>query len=160
MQSDHTTLFKSRWDAYQWSLDNDVLGHKDVLQKARLLIETVVCDQPINILDLGCGNSAPVIELISHLHLVNYYGTDLAENALQEAKSLTDQLAIPVRFFRRNLFEGIPASLNINFIFSSSWSAGRKTKAVSYPVSAGRQRLLLLFNRYCPLPIPESGCLH
>ena len=119
MSSDHTTLFKNRWDAYQWSLENDVLGHRAILQKARWLIKSALGDQPVNMLDLGCGNATPVVELMSDLHLAHYSGIDLAENVLQEAEALMNHLVVPVRLFRRDLFEGVPESLSVNFIFSS-----------------------------------------
>ena len=119
MNSDHTTLFKSGWDAYQWALDNDVMGHRDILQKARLLIESVVGDQSIHMLDLGCGNAAPAIEIMSNLQLESYCGIDQAENVLREARKSINHLALPNRMFQRNLFDGIPESLTVNLIFSS-----------------------------------------
>lgn len=119
MVSDHTTIFKSAWDSYQWTLDNDVMGHSKILPKVRLLIESVTQGQRIKMLDLGCGNAAPAVELITNMKMAHYYGVDLAGNVLLEAEALMNHLSIPARLFERDLFEGIPESLSVNLIYSA-----------------------------------------
>ncbi|MET4708376.1 class I SAM-dependent methyltransferase [Endozoicomonas lisbonensis] len=101
-------FFKDQWNAYQWVVDNNLMGHRELLTAATSFIEDRYRDSPVAMADFGCGNSLLIPEMTRSVQLDGYCGIDLAENALSMAKQLLECNGIKHQLLCQDLFSGMP----------------------------------------------------
>ena len=75
------------WRAYQKIVENDYLGHAKFFQR---LTEEVCArfQESVTILDLGCGDTAPIQGLLQAIPVEHYCGMDVSETALEHARQM------------------------------------------------------------------------
>ncbi|MCW7553520.1 class I SAM-dependent methyltransferase [Endozoicomonas gorgoniicola] len=103
-----TSVFKDQWNAYQWAVDNNLMGHHELLAAAQLFIQDRYKNSSVTMVDFGCGNSLLIPEMTRSVQLEYYFGIDLADNALAMASELLERSHIRSQQFCRDLFLGIP----------------------------------------------------
>ncbi|AMO57105.1 hypothetical protein GZ77_00660 [Endozoicomonas montiporae] len=115
-----TSVFKDRWSAYQWLVENNLMGLREILVAARSFIQDRYKDSSVTLTDFGCGNSLLIPELTHSVQLDYYFGIDLAENALSMAQRLLESNRIKYRQFCQDLFLGMPqVSCSSDLIYSA-----------------------------------------
>lgn len=121
MKSDtEISLFQREWHSYQWVINNNVMGHKELLSEAREILEQTFVSHPVSMMDLGCGDSSLIPQLVSNLNLTHYTGIDLAENVLKIATENLATLNTPYSFHCSNLFTTTPRDMpRPNLVYSA-----------------------------------------
>ncbi|WP_252179735.1 class I SAM-dependent methyltransferase [Endozoicomonas sp. 4G] len=112
-------IFNEQWQCYRWLVDNNVMGHQQLMRLATDKLMQHYGDQKVNLLDLGCGDASLVPEMTRRLSLTSYTAVDLAESVLAIARQNMQQPGVVSQFFLSNIFEPLPAKGSYNLIFSS-----------------------------------------
>ncbi len=86
--------FFVRWNAYQKLVDFNYMDHAGLFGRLAEEIESRF-DAPISILDVGCGDAAPLDKWLGHLDISHYAGIDEATNALEMARTKLQSRGIP-----------------------------------------------------------------
>ena len=84
----------SEWVSYEKIVANDYMHHRDFIA---LLAEHVghELEQPLAIVDLGCGDAQPVLPLLRGFEVGRYVGVDNSPAAIDRARQALAGLAIP-----------------------------------------------------------------
>jgi ubiquinone/menaquinone biosynthesis C-methylase UbiE len=100
--------FFVRWNAYKKLVDFNYMDHVGLFG---CLAEEIGArfGGPVDILDIGCGDAAPLNKWLSHLDIGHYSGVDEAANALELASEKLTALEIPHRLFPGELTEVLPS---------------------------------------------------
>ena len=115
-----TSIFQDQWDAYQWLIDHNAMGHSELITTGKTLLDEFLCDNPVQMTDLGCGNSLLIPDLTCDIDLEAYCGVDLAGNALARSKAILSPLGLRLQHIQHNLFNGLPAkAMQANLIYSA-----------------------------------------
>ena len=94
------------WQIYEKLLIHDYMDHRaffDRLQ-AELLARF---DRPISILDLGCGDLAPILPMLSSVPVQRYVGVDESEVALRIAAQRLDRMGQDARLVENDLLAAL-----------------------------------------------------
>jgi ubiquinone/menaquinone biosynthesis C-methylase UbiE len=76
------------WGTYQKVVAGDYMHHRDFFAALVDEVETRLA-QPLAIIDIGCGDVQPVLDLLKHFQIERYVGIDQSQAALELAhKSL------------------------------------------------------------------------
>lgn len=96
----------SEWVSYEKIVANDYMHHRDFIA---LLAEHVgrELEQPLAIVDLGCGDAQPVLPLLREFEVGRYLGVDNSPAAIDRARRTLARLAIPFELF----CESMPGAL-------------------------------------------------
>ena len=94
------------WRAYQILLDNDYLGHVAFFQALKEEIRRRF-DGAVSILDLGCGDTSPILPLLRELEISHYCGIDKTDTALSKAETNLTSLGIPSQLYAGDLLDTI-----------------------------------------------------
>lgn len=147
-----TSIFMNQWQAYQWAIEQNVMGHEQLVEIAAELINQQFQNRPVIMADLGCGDSRFIPDLTRTIHLDRYYGIDLADNALNLSAQWLLNNNITFQQFSHDLFSGLPETqVPPNFIYSSfaihhgDTSQKRQLMQALYQ-QAGRGTLFLLID--------------
>ncbi len=112
-------IFNEQWQCYRWLVDNNVMGHQQLMRLATRKLMQHYGDQKVNLLDLGCGDASLAAEMTRELSLTSYTAVDLAESVLAMAKENMQKPGVDSQFFLSNIFEPLPGRGSYNLIFSS-----------------------------------------
>lgn len=78
-------LFDS-WNTYEKVVANDYMHHRDFF--VALVQEVKARDlAPLSVADLGCGDCAPILDLLRCFEVHDYLGIDQSESALRRARA-------------------------------------------------------------------------
>lgn len=91
-------LFVSNWTVYQRVVANNYMFHRELYAAAEKLLGELEVS-PIRLLDLGCGDAAPLAPMLRTLPLSSYTGVDLSDVALQHAAQHLAVLPCPVKLW-------------------------------------------------------------
>jgi len=102
-----TDALFSEWQAYKKLVDNDYMYHSEFFG---CLAEEISkrFDQPVDILDIGCGDAAPLKKWLSRVDINHYTGIDEAVNALAQAEENLLSTGIPHRLYPGELTDVLP----------------------------------------------------
>ena len=115
-----TTIFNDQWESYQWLIDCNIMGHKELLGVGREWVIDCLNDKPVSMTDLGCGNSMLVPDLVDGISLDSYCGVDLAGNALALSRALLNKNNINAHHFQQSFFDDLPdKALLSNLVYSA-----------------------------------------
>ena len=118
LRDEATSVFKDQWNTYQWVVDNNLMGHHELLTAAKSFIQDRYKNSSVTMADFGCGNSLLIPEMTRSVQLEYYFGIDLADNTLAMSKELLERSNIRSRQFCQDLFLGLPEiSLIPNLIY-------------------------------------------
>jgi ubiquinone/menaquinone biosynthesis C-methylase UbiE len=73
------------WSTYEKVVANDYMLHRKFFASLMDQIETRL-DQPLSIIDIGCGDAQPVLTLLERFQIERYIGIDQSETALDRAR--------------------------------------------------------------------------
>ena len=80
----------NEWSTYGRVVAHDCMHHRDFFAALSDELRGLIED-PLSILDLGCGDALPVVDLFQNFEVVRYVGIDQSEAALTRARAtLTD----------------------------------------------------------------------
>ena len=90
------SLFEE-WRAYEKLVEQDYIGHKRFFQCLEEKVDRRF-KKPVSILDLGCGDAAPIRDMLARLSVERYCGVDDSATALVRASptSSGDSTRIPL----------------------------------------------------------------
>ena len=76
----------NEWTTYEKVVANDYMHHRDFLTALKLEVDRQL-QAPLSIVDLGCGDCAPVMTLVKSFGTERYFGIDQSERALRGART-------------------------------------------------------------------------
>ena len=89
-----TSELFDEWTTYEKVLTNDYMHHRDFF--ASLAGElSIRLQEPLSIVDLGCGNCAPIVTLLNCFEVNRYVGIDQSETALAQAQANLAATGVP-----------------------------------------------------------------
>lgn len=88
-----TQLF-DEWTTYEKVVANDYMHHRTFLAKLETEIGYRI-RAPLAVVDLGCGDCAPIIPLLQRFQIDRYSGIDQSENALARAQANLETTGMP-----------------------------------------------------------------
>lgn len=102
----------SHWASYKSAVDADYIHHVEMIAAvhAVLVARGFVGD----LLDLGCGDAAPIPSLVADLPLASYTGMDVTPEALDLARSTVAVLGVPVTLLQAD-FAGALTRMDRHF---------------------------------------------
>lgn len=94
------------WQIYEKLLIHDYMDHRAFFN--RLQAEILArFKRPVAILDLGCGDLAPIQGMLENVPVQRYVGIDESEVALTLAARRLEQLSVPRRLVNGDLLEAM-----------------------------------------------------
>ena len=99
------TLFHE-WRAYQKLVENDYMGHAQFFQRMSRAAAARFF-QPVDILDMGCGDTTPVQSMLREIQLDHYCGIDVSETALEHANALFADSNLPHKLIKGDILETV-----------------------------------------------------
>ncbi len=112
-------IFNEQWQCYRWLVDNNIMGHQQLMRLATRKLRQHFGHQAVHLLDLGCGDASLAAEMTRELSLTSYTAVDLAESVLAMAKQNMRQPGVDAEFFLSDIFAPLPVNGSYNLIFSS-----------------------------------------
>lgn len=97
------SLFEE-WRAYEKLVEQDYIGHKRFFQCLEEKVNRRF-KKPVSILDLGCGDAAPIRDMLARLSVERYCGVDDSATALVRAERNLQPLEIPYRLCSGDLLD-------------------------------------------------------
>jgi len=79
-------LFSKRWSAYEKVLKHNHMFHNEIYSDIKGYINKRKLNEPITILEPGCGDASQTIKLFKNIDVARYCGIDLSAFALNIAK--------------------------------------------------------------------------
>ncbi len=97
----------ARWDAYRAAVSNDYIHHREAFAAMRsALVERGTIG---SLLDLGCGDAAPVPDLVRGLGMTSYTGVDVTPEALDLARTTLAPLRADIDLVEGDFTVALPA---------------------------------------------------
>ncbi|MEN8770420.1 MAG: class I SAM-dependent methyltransferase [Glaciecola sp.] len=82
MSADYNHIFNQHWTIYQKILQHDYMGHQAVFGLLEGSLVTHFTHQPLDLLDIGCGDAQTLAAFLQTSSLQSYTGIDLSKEAL------------------------------------------------------------------------------
>lgn len=101
------------WRVYEKLLIHDYMDHRSFFGHLQRHVAQRY-QRPISILDLGCGDSTPILPLLQAVDLKRYVGVDESAGALEFAGQSLQKLALPYELIRGDILSSLQ-SLQENF---------------------------------------------
>lgn len=86
-QTDPTQLFIRNWEIYQKVIEKNYMRHKELGETVQKHLNEYSHQNPIQMLDIGCGDAHQISKQLKLIHTISYTGFDLSEQATQTAKN-------------------------------------------------------------------------
>lgn len=83
---DPTQIFIRNWEIYQKIIRENYMKHNELAAHSQVHLNRLSLQQPIKILDIGCGDAHQISKQLKDLNLSSYTGYDLSAQAIQFAK--------------------------------------------------------------------------
>lgn len=120
---DHSAVevFLKSWGVYQDVIRHNYMFHHEIAEAVRSELSVMSSEQPLKILDLGCGDGSMTLNLLTKSRILSYLGCDLSKPALDIAKQQAANLQIDARFLcddMLNVVEELPAG-SVDLVVSS-----------------------------------------
>jgi ubiquinone/menaquinone biosynthesis C-methylase UbiE len=96
-----------QWSAYEKLVDNDYMHHRRFFRRLAAEIRRRF-DAPVKILDLGCGDAAPIGTVLRDLNIGLYCGVDESETAMAMAGQRLSSLGISHELYPGDFRELLP----------------------------------------------------
>lgn len=75
-------MFQDSWLVYKKILDGNYMFHQQINQDLKQFCRTQFADQPVRIVELGCGDASQSCQIFAGCHVKQYLGYDLSDIAL------------------------------------------------------------------------------
>jgi len=73
------------WSVYQEIIEHNYMFHREIIEAVKQQLASSQNQNPITVLDLGCGDASMALPLLKNLTIQNYIGCDLSQPALDIA---------------------------------------------------------------------------
>lgn len=103
--SHQQSLFDRSWNVYKKIVAADYMHHKRLRQLAAVEIRSIGTENPIAILDIGCGDSSPFIPLLDIRPVSGYTGYDLSAVAIEYCRRNLSATKVPFELKTGNMTE-------------------------------------------------------
>lgn len=87
--------FFDQWQIYDLILRHDYMAHRGIQTTLRQSLATTQLSN-IDLLDLGCGDSSQIVDILAQLPMGSYTGIDLSPIALSKARQNLEAAVYPV----------------------------------------------------------------
>lgn len=120
---DHSAVevFLKSWGVYQDVIRHNYMFHHEIAETVRSELSVMPSEQPLKVLDLGCGDGSMTLNLLPKSRILSYLGCDLSKPALDIAKEQAVNLQIDARFLCDDMLkvvEELPAG-SVDLVVSS-----------------------------------------
>ena len=95
---DPTQIFIRNWEIYQKIIRENYMKHKELAAHSQVYLNQLSLQQPIKLLDIGCGDAHQISKQLKDLNLSSYTGYDLSAQAIQFAKQNVEKLNTKIDF--------------------------------------------------------------
>jgi 2-polyprenyl-3-methyl-5-hydroxy-6-metoxy-1,4-benzoquinol methylase len=95
---DPTQIFIRNWEIYQKIIRENYMKHKELAAHSQVFLNQLSLQQPIKLLDIGCGDAHQISKQLKDLNLSSYTGYDLSAQAIQFAKQNVEKLNTKIDF--------------------------------------------------------------
>jgi len=120
IDSKQQTLFDRSWNLYKKIVAADFMHHQRLQELAADEIRVMESEQPISILDIGCGDGSPFIPLLDIRPVASYTGYDLSQVAIEYSRSNLSATQVPFELKTGNMTELIlEENQRFDLIYSS-----------------------------------------
>ena len=83
---DPTQIFIRNWEIYQKIIHENYMKHTELAAHSQVYFNQLSLQQPIKLLDIGCGDAHQISKQLKDLNLSSYTGYDLSAQAIEFAK--------------------------------------------------------------------------
>ena len=94
-----------QWNIYQKVIQNNYMFHKQIYHEVHKLLLNHFRQEPLSLLDLGCGDSSLIAKNIKDVPIYHYHGIDISEIALDAAKKNFASYSFDIVFSNGDYFE-------------------------------------------------------
>jgi len=116
-----TDALFEEWQGYRKVVDNDYMSHQRFFRCAKQQLQQRFRN-PVAILDLGCGDAAPIQDLLKELNVNHYCGVDDSQEALSRAEICLSSLAVPHELCHGDLLETLQSRRERYDVIVASYS--------------------------------------
>jgi len=107
------------WDTYAKVVAGDYMFHRALSEAVSASIRSRFADQPIRILDLGCGDAATFAPILQEFSIKSYLGVDLSAAALALAEKNLSFLEGRTQFQKDDFMTALAKSPQQDVIYIS-----------------------------------------
>lgn len=111
--------FFDTWNTYHKVVAGDYMFHSEIGAELKSLLRAKFGSRPFTMLDLGCGDAAPLVPSLEGLPLKRYQGVDLSEAALALAKENLKALPCPVELAHKDILAALAEDVIYDVVYSS-----------------------------------------
>jgi len=119
MQEAAVKEFFNAWSTYNAVLDQNYMAHAEIYRDVQNLLTERYSQQPLDILDLGCGSARHLAPALAGCSVKRYRGYDLSTTALAEAARNLVGLTDCLELRQGDLLTGLKASETVDLIVCS-----------------------------------------
>jgi len=113
------TLFVNAWETYRKIVTGNHMFHNEIGAELHDLLRRTFAGRPFSMLDLGCGDAATIVPMLTGLVLSRYKGVDLSEPALALAAGNLAGLSCPVDLERADISAALATDARYDVIHTS-----------------------------------------
>lgn len=95
---DPTQIFIRNWEIYQKIIHENYMKHKELAAHSQAYLTQLSLQQPIKLLDIGCGDAHQISKQLKDLNVYSYTGYDLSAQAIQFAQENVEDLNAVIDF--------------------------------------------------------------
>jgi len=95
---DPTQIFIRNWEIYQKIIHENYMKHNELAAHSQVYFNKISLQQPIKLLDIGCGDAHQISKQLKDLNISSYTGYDLSAQAIQFAKHNLKELNAVIDF--------------------------------------------------------------
>ncbi len=121
MQQNSAQVFSNNWLLYQKIVDHDYMHHHSIAECTWDIFNTKHV-KPIDLLDIGCGDAAPLVPILEISNMDSYTGYDLSDAALDLAKANMQKFKFPAIFKQGNMLSLLETEENTFDLIHSSFA--------------------------------------
>lgn len=100
------------WTTYEKLVANDYMHHREFFASLMDDVEARL-EQPLSVIDIGCGDAQPVLPLLRRFEIESYVGVDQSQPAIDRAHELLTEEAVSF-----DLLQGSIASFSLHHLES------------------------------------------
>jgi len=92
------------WTTYEKLVANDYMHHREFFASLMDDVEARL-EQPLSVIDIGCGDAQPVLPLLRRFEIESYVGVDQSQPAIDRAHELLTEEAVSFDLLQGSMLE-------------------------------------------------------